>query len=968
MRSRIRRLPLSLAGVVCGMACFAVTLVGRPALEAAEFFVSAAGADSNPGTAAQPFATLARAQQATREARGGIVTVRAGTYYLPETFVLEAADSGTEYRAAAGQTVVFSGGRRLELQWQPYRDGSLQAGTPPGLEVDQLFINGVRQHMARYPNYDENARPYNGAAADAFSKERAARWSDPAGGYIHAMHSAHWGGYHYRITGKNEQGEVTFEGGWQNNRQMGMHPKERFVEHIFEELDAPGEWFHDRKTATLYCFPMPGVDLPRAVVEVVRLRHLVEFRGSTSQPVKNVVLRGFTFRHAARTFMDTREPLLRSDWTVYRGGAVRFDGAEDCTVADCAFDQLGGNAVFVNNYNRRIAIRGCDIHNTGATAVAFVGDPKSVRNPLFEYNQRHSYAGIDKTPGPLTDNYPADCLVEDCLLWRFGVVEKQATGVEISMAQGITVRHCSIYEGSRAGINISEGTFGGHVIEFCDVFDTVRETGDHGSFNSWGRDRFWGLKNPPEAELPQLALLDVVKPIVLRNNRWRCDHGWDVDLDDGSSNYEIYNNLFLNGGLKLREGFHRRVWNNITVNNTLHPHVWFADSRDVVTNNIFMGAYRPAGGMPKSKWGSEIDRNLFTTSEADRTRFAANGCDAHSLVGDALFVDPAQGDYRVREGSPALELGFVNFPMDQFGVRKPELKAIARTPELPTLKPAQARQAAPSARVPDIWLGASIRAIEGEEFSAFGVSRERGGVHLTKVPPSSLAAKAGLREGDLIQGVNGQPVKSGASLFSAVNAAAGAPVKLTLVRSQTPQTMTVAEYVWWSFAQAPTPDILTAKPGQSPRAKVTFSARPAPANGPASELGDGKLTADYGPVFANQVTDGRYKADLGGRITVGEVRVWSYRQAPSRAPQRFTLFGSNAASDPGWNTGDAAKFTPIATVDTAAQTQDVWQVTTLQAVGPATLGEWRWLVWAVQPPNGFENTSYQEIEVAGALR
>ena len=72
------------------------------------------------------------------------------------------------------------------------------------------------------------------------------------------------------------------------------------------------------------------------------------------------------------------------------------------------------------------------------------------------------------------------------------------------------------------------------------------------------------------------------------------------------------------------------------------------------------------------------------------------------------------------------------------------LKAIARTPELPTLKPAQARQAAPSVRVPDIWLGASIRAIEGEEFSAFGVSRESGGFHLTKVPPSSLAAKAGL--------------------------------------------------------------------------------------------------------------------------------------------------------------------------------------------------------------------------------
>jgi hypothetical protein len=65
----------------------------------------------------------------------------------------------------------------------------------------------------------------------------------------------------------------------------------------------------------------------------------------------------------------------------------------------------------------------------------------------------------------------------------------------------------------------------------------------------------------------------VVKPIILRNNRFRCDHGWDIDLEDGSSNYLIYNNLCLNGGIKLREGVSRVVENNIMVNNTFHPHV-----------------------------------------------------------------------------------------------------------------------------------------------------------------------------------------------------------------------------------------------------------------------------------------------------------------------------------------------------------------------------------------------------------
>ena len=61
------------------------------------------------------------------------------------------------------------------------------------------------------------------------------------------------------------------------------------------------------------------------------------------------------------------------------------------------------------------------------------------------------------------------------------------------------------------------------------------------------------------AREPSLILLDAQKPTIIRNNRFRCDHGWDIDLDDGSSNYHIYNNLCLNGGIKLREGFHRIV-------------------------------------------------------------------------------------------------------------------------------------------------------------------------------------------------------------------------------------------------------------------------------------------------------------------------------------------------------------------------------------------------------------------------
>ena len=669
-------------------------------LQASELHVSPRGHDDNVGTTELPLASFAGARARVRVLKGkstGPITVifHTGTYRLPESLVLRSEDSGTEndpitYAAAPDEEVVVSGGFEIRSSWKPFRKGIVFAEVARDCATDQLFVNGQRQTLARYPNLDPRSAYFQGYAADAFSPARALHWADPSGGFIHTMHKHLWGDFHYVISGKEPNGTVKFDGGWQNNRRLGMHDEIRFVDNILEELDAPGEWFLDSKAHTLYFFPPKEVDPDTAVVEGVRLRHLVEFRGTPTEPVAFVTLKGFIFRHTARTFMENREPLLRSDWTIYRGGAILVAGAERCALEDLTLDRVGGNAIFVSGRNRRLIIRGCRITEAGANGVAFVGDPTAVRSPLFEYNERQSLAQLDSTPGPKNDLYPADCLLEDCLIERTGRVEKQSAPVEIAMARGISVRHCSIYDVPRAGINIGDGCWGGHLIEFCDVFDTVKETGDHGSFNSWGRDRYWGVKDvdlntlAPKA-LRDLPRLDVVKPIILRNNRWRCDHGWDIDLDDGSSNYHIENNLCLNGGIKLREGFDRICENNIMVNNSLHPHVWFRGSDDVFRRNIVFTKYAPIE-VPKP-WGHECDDN-FLHRPVDAIAKPAlvlqeqSGRDQHSLEGDARFLDQAHGDFRVANDSAATKLGFRNFPMDQFGVQSARLKRLARTPAL----------------------------------------------------------------------------------------------------------------------------------------------------------------------------------------------------------------------------------------------------------------------------------------------
>ncbi|MFD0692664.1 right-handed parallel beta-helix repeat-containing protein [Paenibacillus sp. GCM10027628] len=750
-------------------------------------YVSTEGNDRAEGTKERPFATLQRAQMAARPAvkAGKPVRVRVfgGTYYLPDTLRFLPEDSGAEdapviYEAVPGEEVVISGGMQLELQWRPYDEGVLQAEVPHGLQLDQLFVNGRQMHMARYPNYCEETRIMNGYAADCIHAERVRRWASPAGGYVHAMHKHLWGDYHYLIKGKDENNQLILEGGWQNNRQMGMHDNYRYVENIFEELDAPGEWFHDEKNGTLYVYPYPGTNLHEALIEGVRLAHLVEFVGSEDAPARHIQLRGFTFTHAARTFMESKKPLLRSDWTIYRGGAVVLRGTKDCTIADCTFEQLGGNAVFVDSYNRNPVIKGCRISNVGASGIAFVGDPEAVRSPLFEFNERQKLQDIDQTPGPKTNRYPAGGLVEDCLIYRVGRVEKQSAPVQISMAMDITVRHCSIYEVPRAGINISEGTFGGHVIEHCDVFDTVLETGDHGSFNSWGRDRYWLLddvdmdqiNSDSESENSTLPILDMVRPITLRNNRWRCDYGWDIDLDDGSTWYQIHDNLCLAGGIKLREGFYRICENNIMVNNSFHPHVWFRGSRDIFRHNIVLAEYAPI--RVSKPWGQLCDWNLLHEVDGLEPKPASqlqeqSGVDEHSLISDAWFVDPASGNYQVRDGSPALGLGFRNFPMDQFGVRKPELKRIARTPRLPEL----GAVASESGRLQQHtrWGQCKVKNIVGMgEVSAAGLPAETG-VLIETMPWGSWQMEQGFQVADVILELNGEKVDTVDDLLGLYN-------------------------------------------------------------------------------------------------------------------------------------------------------------------------------------------------------
>jgi len=703
---------------------FAMALAAQMA--AGDLYVSPDGDDANPGTKDKPLATLTAARDRVREIKKDkpvTVLLRGGKHRLAETLVLGPADSGTAdapvtYAAVPGEKVTLVGSRKLELQWTPHTDGIFKASVPADLAFDQLFVNGVRQVRARFPNYDPAAPLRSGTGyhlVTGGSNKRydtwfgfdpktftTKKWSDPTTGIVHAFQSHNWGNMQYRIQGvdRAKNRVLLGEGGWQLQRIHGIgggrgKSSPFYVENIFEELDAPGEWFLDVKTRTLYFLPPDGVDVKTAEFEGVVVKDLIQLKGTPDKPVHHITLRGLRFSQCRLTFMDTYEPLARGDWAIHRGGAVYLDGAEDCRVEDCNFEYVGGNGVFLSGYNRRNVVTGCRFFHTGESGVAFVGLPKAVRvYQTWDQQELHgkrwakSPESIDDKPGPQSPDYPDDCTVENCITYEIGDFGKQTSGVLISMSHKITVRHCTVYNIPRAGITINDGTWGGHVIEHCDIWETVRESGEHGPFNSWGRERFWnGLKK-------KYVLLDAVDPVIIRNNRianYRQSisaGNWTIDLDDGSSNYHIYNNLSLGSTLKLRDGYFRKVWNNIHVSPIqLGWHCWPADSGDEFYRNITViagakpGETKPASDflrparMPRHPWGRRHDHNLwwnvntreFRLAGMDWRKWTSLGYGKGSVVADPMFVDPASGDYRVKDGSPALTLGFENFPMDRFG-------------------------------------------------------------------------------------------------------------------------------------------------------------------------------------------------------------------------------------------------------------------------------------------------------------
>ena len=310
-----------------------------------------------------------------------------------------------------------------------------------------------------------------GLIAGADLAPRLRGWSAPQQAIVHAFQGEYWGNWMWRVGGVNAStGAVLFgEGGWQEARGGGAGDY-FYIENVREELDAPGEWWADG-TTLFYC--ANGTLPPSAEGWVAgELENILTLAGTPSAPVRDITLAGLTFSFTEPTFLRHFTASGGGDWSYQDGGALRFVGTRNCSVSGSLFVNLGGNGVMLSGWNKGGSVTDSEFQWLGENAVVSGGDGSA-----------HDNSAPDAPVGE-------GLLVARNIAHELGLFVKQAGFFYQTMSANTTVKGNVLFNGPRAGINLNDDYGGGHLISNNAAFNLVRESSDHGPFNSWARNTY----------------------------------------------------------------------------------------------------------------------------------------------------------------------------------------------------------------------------------------------------------------------------------------------------------------------------------------------------------------------------------------------------------------------------------------------------------------------------------------------
>ena len=475
-----------------------------------------------------------------------------------------------------------------------------------------------------------------------------------------------------------------------------------WVENVMEALDEKGEWVLNTKEGKVYLWPRNDsqVVAPQ-LFELIRVEGKIDKENPKDVPVRNLHFKGLTFKHGERYTLKPDDAGLQHDWDMHDkdNALVRLRGTENCVIEQCHFLDSGSGAIRVDLYGINNTISNNHIEHLGGGGILLCGygpGTKDVnkKNTIYNNNIHHVGQIYWHSPGifvwqsgenQISNNlihhtdYTA-IILSGCMTDFFA---KGPNGRELTR----TIRRNEVPEFSK-DVSLADVLPYLHthhnVVENNEIHHAMERLGDGNAIYIRGA----GRDNIIRRNYIHHMVADMIMQAAIRT-------------DGGQTGTLITENLIYkctSQGILTK--LDNKVENNIVADIIAPPRGYYLSLREgpltggTIKRNILysvteMGSF--IDELPPGKEGTSEDRRgraIASAKDADTDyniyfnqadlnkgkelieKNQKEGVDKHSRAVDPLFVNPENGDFTFKPGSPALEMGIVPIDVSKIGLRK----------------------------------------------------------------------------------------------------------------------------------------------------------------------------------------------------------------------------------------------------------------------------------------------------------